>query len=86
MPPHFFLRHGDPMKNSHQHIYSDFVSHDAAADMTTARCPCGDEVTFPTLAKNRISAWSAHGAGSVSLIADERRLTDDEWTIDETAR
>ena len=74
------------MKNSHQHIYSDFVSHDAAADTTTARCPCGDESTFPTLAKNRISAWSAHGAGSVSLIADERRLIDDEWAIDETAR
>jgi len=54
--------------------------------MTTARCPCGDEVTFPTLAKNRISAWSAHGAGAVSLIADKKRLTDDERTIDETAR
>ena len=72
------------MAKKHEHIGTVFVSYDKDADITTGRCACGALCSFPALAKNRMSAWSAHGAGSVYVAADEERLVKDNgWTVNE---
>ena len=72
------------MPKKHEHIGTVFVSHNKDTDITTARCECGALCSFPTLAKNRMSAWSAHVAGAVYVAADEKRLVEDDgWTINE---
>ena len=62
------------MPKKHEHIGTVFVSHDKDADITTARCECGALCSFPTLAKDRTSAQSAHGAKAVK---------DNGWTVNE---
>jgi hypothetical protein len=63
-----------------------YTGLDEAEDKIKAACVCGDTAKFPRLAKNRVSAWSAHGAGVVpGVTADETRFVDQEgWSIDET--
>jgi len=64
-----------------------YTGYSKADDKIEGACAeCGDKIRFPRLAKNRVSAWSAHGAGAVKgVIADETRFVDIEgWSIDET--
>ena len=65
-----------------------YVGLDEAEDKIKAACVCGDTVKFPRLAKNRVSAWSAHGAGVVPKVpADEWRFVDEgDAQNDETHR
>jgi hypothetical protein len=71
------------MLKKHEHIYTEFVSHDEESGITVARCPCGSITAFSKRG-NTVSAWSAHGAGAVNVVADEERLAKDNgWTVNE---
>ena len=72
--------------SAHEHIYATYVGYDPQADTITAQCACGSVIVFPAQARNRVSAWSAHGAGVVEIEANDRRFVDDEWGVDETDR
>jgi len=74
--------------SAHEHIYATYVGYDPHADTITAQCACGSVIVFPAQSgpPNRVSAWSAHGAGVVEVEADERRFVDDKWGVDETDR
>ena len=68
------------MLKKHEHIYTECVSHDEESGITVARCPCGSITAFSKRG-NTVSAWSAHGAGAVNVVADDERLADDHgWT------
>ena len=40
-----------PRTRKHEHIYTEFVSHDEETGITTARCNCGDLYSYPAFGK-----------------------------------